>query len=80
MTVVIVPTLLLWVLIALFALTGAATLYKMWLQRKLDKASAPKLRGMTEADFRVAHGGIEAAGRRAMKQRQIHKSGDWIDP
>lgn len=35
MTVVIVPTLLLWVLIALFALNAVAAFYKMWLQRKL---------------------------------------------
>ena len=60
MTVVIVPTLLLWVLIALFALNGAASLYKMWLQRKLaarEKARpAPESKKRTVPGMRFARG------------------------
>jgi hypothetical protein len=54
MTVVVIPTWAFWTLLGLLTANTLVNLRKAWLQRKLDKASAPKLRDMTEADFAQA--------------------------
>lgn len=41
MTVIIVPTFLLWILIALFVVNGIASAYQWYLRRKLAKKETP---------------------------------------
>jgi hypothetical protein len=43
MTVIEIPTVLLWLLIGLFVANGAATLYVLWLRRKLLRLRAEVL-------------------------------------
>ena len=57
MTVIVVPTVLLWILAALFALNGAATLYRLWLARQV------RLRNAATGDACVDAGG----GRQGIK-------------
>jgi hypothetical protein len=40
MTVIIVPTLLLWILIALCALNAVASIYAIWLRQKIAAAGS----------------------------------------
>ena len=51
MTVIVVPTMLLWILVALSAMNAAASIYRHWLARKVQ---TKRLRDMTERDFAEA--------------------------